>query len=198
MKRLLLIAALAAGLPALARATTLDFEFSFTNFYNGGGAVTGIVRGLQDDAVNEVVSLEVLTNAAGFGVGRFTAPSIRRGEFTVSAGMVTSALFRSFGNANAAFGAGSVTSSSISIHSERVPGGMDGPRAIVGSLSNFPHQVTTFSKWTKRPLVTFTRLDAPPDVPPPPPPPVVPLPAAGWMLLAGMAALLGVRRRMSS
>ncbi|MFN3847725.1 MAG: VPLPA-CTERM sorting domain-containing protein, partial [Paracoccaceae bacterium] len=33
------------------------------------------------------------------------------------------------------------------------------------------------------------------DLPPPPPPPPVPLPAAGWLMLAGLGGLAAMRRR---
>lgn len=36
------------------------------------------------------------------------------------------------------------------------------------------------------------------DLPPPPPPPYIPLPAAGWMMLAGLGGLAALRRRRKS
>jgi hypothetical protein len=42
-------------------------------------------------------------------------------------------------------------------------------------------------------VYTYARVDTPP--PPPPQPGVVPLPAAGWLLLAGLGGLVALRRR---
>ncbi|NEP91317.1 MAG: PEP-CTERM sorting domain-containing protein [Okeania sp. SIO2C2] len=51
-------------------AKAIDFNFSFNNELNGGGAVTGIIRGL-DEGTGAASSVEVLTNTTGLGIGEY-------------------------------------------------------------------------------------------------------------------------------
>lgn len=67
-----------AAVPTKTLAATLDFNFSFTNVNNGGGTVTGIIRGLENNSIGEAASVEILSNTDGFGVGLYSgAPSAR-------------------------------------------------------------------------------------------------------------------------
>lgn len=94
MKRIL--AAVIFALSSLAaHATTLDFNFTFINAVNGGGTVTGIVRGLVDNATVAATSVEVLTNTDGFGIGEYVGDPIAN-SFTVSSGVVTAFDFSSY------------------------------------------------------------------------------------------------------
>ncbi len=77
-----------------AQATTLDFNFSFTNTANGGGVVTGIVRGLTDNATTSASSLEILSNEGGFGVREYV-PSTAGNSWTVVNGVITNFIFAS-------------------------------------------------------------------------------------------------------
>lgn len=86
-----------------AEAATLDFNFSFTNdATTGGGTVTGIVRGLTDNATSAATSVEVLTNTSSlgsFGIGEYIGnPTVN--SFTLSSGVITSAGFTSVGVLN--------------------------------------------------------------------------------------------------
>ena len=66
----ILAMALGFGLAAGA-AEAATFTFSFYNWANGGGDVTGIVRGLDDNATSAASSVEILSNTAGFGLGEY-------------------------------------------------------------------------------------------------------------------------------
>lgn len=83
---------LLTALPARA-ATLLDFDFQFFNGQSGDDLVTGVVRGLMDNTPDQpATSLEILTHAAGFGVGEYVgSPSVN--SWTVENGEVTTAYF---------------------------------------------------------------------------------------------------------
>lgn len=84
---------------AMTQASTLDFFFSFNNTGYGGGSVTGIIRGLQDNATSAATSVEVLTHTGGFGTGEYIgAPQYN--TFTLSAGILTEFEFLSRGALN--------------------------------------------------------------------------------------------------
>jgi hypothetical protein len=175
--RLLRLAALAAMLltaaPLGARAALLDFTFTFTNQQFGfvGGTVTGVVRGLTDNATSAASSLEILSNSSGFGLGEYAgAPAVN--TWTLAAGAITGFSFLSLGVENTA---PDVTCCTLSMGS------------FGGFLSNFSAggggDVTT-------PTITFTRIDAPVEVPEP-----------ATALLLGPALLLGglaLRRRRAA
>ena len=76
-------------LPIGAFASSLDFLFSFTNGpQNGGGLVTGVVRGLIDNTSSLATSVEVLSNTSGFGVGEYNVGVDQ--NWIVSGGSITS------------------------------------------------------------------------------------------------------------
>ncbi len=83
------------------QAATLDFTFSFQNGVVGNGAITGIVRGLTDNATGAATSVEVLTHTAGFGIGEYIGnPDFN--TWTVSNGMITDVSFEAYGTSNTA------------------------------------------------------------------------------------------------
>lgn len=84
-----------------ASAATLDFTFSFTNLLNGGGTVTGIVRGLTDNTTGTAASVDILSNSDLFGTGEYVGAELEN-SFTVAGGVLTSLQFNSFGSANTA------------------------------------------------------------------------------------------------
>ncbi|MEO0566442.1 MAG: hypothetical protein AAF066_01825 [Pseudomonadota bacterium] len=89
-----------ATLPARA-ATITDFTFSFTNSAaNGGGTVTGIVRGLEDNMTGQAAtSVEILTNTAGFGIGEYVGNPFLN-SWDVAGGLISGVFFSSFGTGN--------------------------------------------------------------------------------------------------
>ncbi len=51
-------------------AAAINFSFSFENELNGGGSVTGIIRGLEE-GTSAATSVEVLSNTTGLGIGEY-------------------------------------------------------------------------------------------------------------------------------
>ncbi|GAA5213616.1 PEP-CTERM sorting domain-containing protein [Corallincola platygyrae] len=96
-----------------AQAALLDFTFSFENALNGGGSITGIVRGLSE-GTGAASSIEVFSNSAGYGVGEYVGAPFRN-SWTVLNGTITDFDFLSFGVVNAA---PAVTSASLFFGSE--------------------------------------------------------------------------------
>lgn len=74
-------------------AMTMDYSFSFNNFANGDGLVTGVIRGLED-GTGAATSVEVLsnTNPLGFGIGEYVSTASNN-LFTVTAGIITESDF---------------------------------------------------------------------------------------------------------
>jgi len=83
-----------------ATAATLDFKFSFDNELNGGGSVTGIVRGLEE-GTGAATSVEVFSNTSGLGIGEYVGGPLLN-SWTVTGGEVTAFNFLSAGIINAA------------------------------------------------------------------------------------------------
>lgn len=97
-KTLAIAACLALGISGnAANALTLDFKFAFTNsLFNGGGAVTGIIRGLAVNTTSSASSVEILSNTDGFGVGEYVGAPVDN-AFTVVGTRLTDFEFLSFG-----------------------------------------------------------------------------------------------------
>lgn len=172
MHKPILSAIFALGLATTTQASTIDVSFSFQNIFNGGGLVTGIARGLNDNATGAATSVEVLSNDLGFGLGEYTGAELVN-SWTLVSGVLTNANFTSFGSFNTA---PAVTDASLSIF--RGQGGLglgDGVGSGVGSE------------------VTFAVLSSTDPDPTP-----VPLPASGLMLLAGMLGLMHLRHRKTT
>ena len=86
-------------------ANALTFHFSFNNGPSNDaaqGLVQGTISGLQDNlALQHATSVQVTSNAAGFGLGEYIG-SPANNSFTVSGGVLTSdSIFTSFGSFNA-------------------------------------------------------------------------------------------------
>lgn len=100
--RTLALAALASLWSLSAQAALLDFTFTFTNRAFGlSGTVTGIVRGLADNATSAAGSVEILSNTDGFGLGEYVG-SPTNNSWTVAAGTITGYDFVTFGSSNTA------------------------------------------------------------------------------------------------
>lgn len=82
-------------------AASIDFSFSFENALNGGGTVTGVIRGLEE-GTGPADSVEVLSNTAGFGIGEFAefAGNPDPNSWTVVDGDIVAFDFFSFGSNN--------------------------------------------------------------------------------------------------
>ncbi|NND69454.1 MAG: hypothetical protein HKN19_17825, partial [Halioglobus sp.] len=97
MQRLIAILALICVAP-LSQAALLDFQFSFDDLENGT-SVTGIIRGLMDNASGPASSVEVLASTGGFGIGEFIGDPLLN-DFRVYNGELEEAVFRSLGSVN--------------------------------------------------------------------------------------------------
>ncbi|MEM1363100.1 MAG: VPLPA-CTERM sorting domain-containing protein [Pseudomonadota bacterium] len=153
-------------------ATALDFKFSFENTANGGGTVTGIVRGLSE-GTTAATSFEVLTNSLGFGIGEYIGSPINN-SFTVTFGQLTSAFFASNGDDNTP---PAVTSSSISVLNLA-------PGVFAAGLTDDPGGSFTPSAGNATFMPAATAA--------------IPLPAGGALLLTGILALGWFRHRAST
>jgi hypothetical protein len=153
---------------------------------DGDPTVVGVRTGTLTWVPFETISLQ-LFDASGNALSDLT--SFDLGDFGFSAG-------GSFGLATLT---GDTVTEGILRFSLTGGGTIDGI-SIIGSLPTtftrpfgvFPGGVQTISQLTNiRPFVT----DPGPGPDPDPDPGVIPLPAAGWLLLAGVAGLAGLRRR---
>jgi len=109
MRKRLALAFAALMFSATAQAALLDFTFTFTNRWNpadpllgqqsGTGVVTGIVRGLTDNATSAASSVEILSNTEGYGLGEYVGDPIFN-TWTLTNGVLTNFFFLSEGEDN--------------------------------------------------------------------------------------------------
>jgi len=86
---------------ASAPKASLIFDFTFVNAANGGGTVTGLVRGLVDNANGQAAaSVEVTSNSDGFGLGEYVGNPLSPNSWDVQAGEITMVDFLSYGAVN--------------------------------------------------------------------------------------------------
>ncbi len=181
---------IAAGLLLLssmsAQASTLDFNFSFTNTANTGGVVTGIVRGLTDNATSAATSVEVFTNTDGFGIGEYIGVPTNN-SFTVVAGVITNVEFDVFGIVNSTtfdFLTPAEQLDFLGFFDITIAFLIDGNGPVRAGLAMREDSVTL----GVLPInLTFTPAVA-----------AVPLPAGAVLLLTGLGGLAVVRRRRAA
>ncbi|MEM9215976.1 MAG: PEP-CTERM sorting domain-containing protein [Cyanobacteria bacterium P01_F01_bin.150] len=90
-----------ATLVALATPSfAFNFGFTFDNALNGGGSVTGIIRGL-DEGTGAATSVEVLSNTTGLGIGEYVGSPLTN-TWTVLGGDIVAFDFLSAGVLNSA------------------------------------------------------------------------------------------------
>jgi hypothetical protein len=179
LRRLATAAALLIALGGTAAtAATLDFDFSFTNTVDGrNDLVTGVIRGLTDNAESSARSVEILTNSGGFGIGEYIgAPSLNR--FNIANGSILSASFKALGQDNTAPG---VTDASLSFSIGAICTTRCRSYAEAG-LTALAGTATALST-----PITFTAAL--------PAPTAVPLPAGVWLLSGAIAGLALFRRK---
>jgi len=173
--RKILSAALAASILIVtvpAKAATLDFIFTFTNqSTSGSGLVTGIVRGLLDDAIGPAASLEITDNTDGFGIGEYIG-NPDTNTWQVASGVINSSTFLSYGTNNAFPDATCCTLSITFIPLQ----------SSAASLTNSPDSVSS----RQAPLTITFEPSSPVPVPT-----ALPLFASGL----GVMGLLGWRRK---
>ena len=125
--------AIALGVGFAGSAAAVDFKFQFENELNGGGAVEGFIRGLSDEGTSAATSVEITSNAAGFGLGEYVGNPLIN-TWTVSGGTLTDFAFSSSGSRNTA---PAVTDSTLFLNSSLLAGASfraglsDSPGSIV-------------------------------------------------------------------
>ncbi|MEL6236404.1 MAG: VPLPA-CTERM sorting domain-containing protein [Pseudomonadota bacterium] len=163
-----------------ALAVPMDYSFTYTNAINGGGVVTGVVRGLQE-GTGAATSVEVLSNTLNFGIGEYVGDPLIN-SWTVAGGVIIAFDFLSLGFENTS---PAVTNASLFFVSHEING--VGFRA---GLANDPFSISTFSSGasTQDFGLTFEQLPSEDMT-------AIPLPAGAPLLLTGIAALVVLRRR---
>ncbi|WP_165569652.1 PEP-CTERM sorting domain-containing protein [Corallincola luteus] len=160
-----------------AQAALLDYTFTFENALNGGGTVTGIVRGLTE-GTSAASSVEVFSNTAGFGVGEYVGSPVAN-FWTVAGGIITDFEFVSFGVVNSA---PAVTDSTLLFRSAELNGTF-----FRAGLSDAPNSVTSGSALVSTEDISLSFAPASAAVPAPAP-----------IALLGLALVGLVLRRRAS
>ena len=98
-QRLATFGAVAVGTTLLAMpAKAIDFNFNFENALNGGGTITGIIRGLEE-GTGTADSVEVFSNTTGLGIGEYIGSPLTN-SWTVLGGEIVAFDFLSAGVLN--------------------------------------------------------------------------------------------------
>ncbi|MEM1361186.1 MAG: VPLPA-CTERM sorting domain-containing protein [Pseudomonadota bacterium] len=163
-------AAIGVLLGATVSAAALSFNFSFTNVANGGGTVTGIIRGLADTGFSSASSLEILSNSGGFGIGEYVGDPLDN-LFEVTNGQIVFADFEAFGAFNSP---PDVTDSSFELCILCFPGLNESQIGLTNS------EISVLTESTSVSGLTIS---------------AVPLPAAFPLALAGLGILVALKRR---
>jgi hypothetical protein len=178
MRQTALVLALAlAGAAPAAQAATLGFSFQFTNVANGGGTVTGIIRGLAPNGTVSAGSVQITGNTGGGFAPAGVDPAVSLGEYVGTAtqnsfimlnGSIFSFNFISIG------AAGFSSTDCCSLQLEGVVGGESDVGLTYDPGGNGPHGSFLTN-------ISFAALPGPGPGPSP-----VPLPATGPLALAAL------------
>ncbi|WP_425098861.1 VPLPA-CTERM sorting domain-containing protein [Tropicibacter sp. S64] len=187
MKTLLAIGAL-IGFSAAAEAATYSVTFSFANRpgLSGEAQVTGIARGLtlgvtgvQASSV-QITGYDVSGTPSAFGLGEYVLPgAVRMNYWTLDAlGTVLTARFIS----NQTDATPSVSPAyGLAMTNDNTPYGRPASSIFADVPSNTSPNAYTNANLTFAQAVEETST--------------VPLPAAGWLMVAGLGFLTALRRR---
>ncbi len=101
LRHAVIAAVLGSSFLSTAQAALFDFSFAFSNGAIGfsGGTLTGIVRGLTDNATSAASSVEITGNSAGFGLGEYVG-NPNKNSWTMVGGAITGFDFRVLGTFN--------------------------------------------------------------------------------------------------
>ncbi len=101
LRHAVIAAVLGSSFLSTAQAALFDFSFAFSNGDTGssGSSVTGIVRGLTDNATSAASSVEITGHSAGFGLGEYVG-NPGANSWTMAGGAITGFDFRGFGAFN--------------------------------------------------------------------------------------------------
>jgi hypothetical protein len=136
-------------MPAIA----IDFGFSFQNSLNGSEdeTVTGVIRGLEE-GTGAATSVEVLSNAAGYGIGEYVG-NPNTNFWTVLGGNLIAFDFISFGILNAS---PAVTDATLFFNSSELNGAL-----FRAGINSSPFSITIGSSGVTTEAIdlSFTRLD---------------------------------------
>lgn len=178
--------ALAGAAPA-AQAATLSFTFQFTNVANGGGTVTGIIRGLASNGTVAASSVQITGNTGDGFAPPGVDPAVSLGEYI---GTATQNSFLMQNGSIFAFNfvsIGALGFAATECCSLQLQGVVNGESDV--GLTFDPHGNGPHGSFLTN--ISLAAVAGPGPVPSP-----VPLPASGPMALAGL--VLGwalVRRR---
>jgi MYXO-CTERM domain-containing protein len=182
---LVLALALAGTAPA-AQAATLSFSFQFTNVANGGGTVSGVVRGLAPNGTVAASSVQITGNTGSGFAPAGVDPAVSLGEYIGTAtqnsfimqnGSIFSFNFISIG------AVGFSSTECCSLQLEGVVNGESDVGLTFDPQGDGPHGSFQTN-------ISFAVVPGPGPDPSP-----VPLPASGPMALAGLVLGWAVVRR---
>ena len=175
--------ALMGAAPA-AQATTLNFSFQFTNVANGGGTVSGIIRGLAANGTVAASSVQITGNTGTSFAPAGVSPDVSFGEYistatTNSFMMLNGSIFTFNFISIGAVGFGATECCSLQL--EGVAGGESDVGLTYDPGGNGP-------QGSFQTNISFAALPGPGPSP-------VPLPASGLLAVAAVAALAVAARR---